>query len=164
MAAIPSLWSSFMGDSLVFMVVYVWGSMFPNEPVHIPRFGEVKGLYIPWCVLGLDYLLGNPVTPDILGIIVGHVYYFFAVLHPLAGGKNIFTAPLQIQLLCCLSLLVVAICVAHTYPAEIYEKYGRRLCGIQCPSNRPHMKLSMSLLLITAPLQWLLLLIFLDVP
>ena len=35
MAAVPFLWSGFMGVSLVFMLVYIWGREFPNAQVSI---------------------------------------------------------------------------------------------------------------------------------
>ena len=34
--------------------------------------------YLPWVLLGFSTLLGHDVSSDLLGIAVGHVYYFFA--------------------------------------------------------------------------------------
>ncbi len=34
--------------------------------------------YLPWVLLGFSTLLGHDVSSDLLGIAVGHVYYFCA--------------------------------------------------------------------------------------
>lgn len=47
-------------------------------------------------MLVLDLLFGNPLMPDIRGIIAGHLYYFLTVLYPLSGGKYIFKTPLLV--------------------------------------------------------------------
>ena len=47
------------------------------------------GFYLPYVMLAFDLLLRNPLMPEILGMVVGHLYYFLTVLHPLAGGKFI---------------------------------------------------------------------------
>lgn len=97
LAAIPSLWSPCMGASLVFMMVYVWGREFPNARISIYGLVSMKGFYLPWVMLALDLLLGNPLKPDILGMVVGHLYYFLTVLHPLAGGRTILNTPLFVH-------------------------------------------------------------------
>ncbi|CAI0450602.1 unnamed protein product [Linum tenue] len=99
MAAVPVLWSPFMGVSLVFMIVYIWGREFPNARISIYGLVSLKGFYLPWAMLALDLIFGNPLKPDILGIVAGHIYYFLTVLHPLAGGKYVFKTPRFVYLL-----------------------------------------------------------------
>ncbi|XP_019154784.1 PREDICTED: derlin-1-like [Ipomoea nil] len=93
MSIFPFLWSPFMGASLVFMIVYIWGREFPNERINVYGLVQFKGFYLPWYMLGIDMILGNPLKPDMLGIAAGHIYYFLTVLHPLATGKNYFNTP-----------------------------------------------------------------------
>lgn len=97
MAAVPYLWSPFMGISLVFMIVYVWSREFPNARINIYGLVSLKGFYLPWAMLALDLIFGNPLKPDILGMVAGHLYYFLTVLHPLAGGKFKFNTPLLVH-------------------------------------------------------------------
>ncbi|GAB2219705.1 hypothetical protein Droror1_Dr00007342 [Drosera rotundifolia] len=92
-AAIPMLWSPFLGISLVFMLVYVWSREYPNSQINIYGLFTLKGFYLPWMMLGLDVIFGSPLLPILLGIVSGHIYYFLTVLHPLAGGKNILKTP-----------------------------------------------------------------------
>lgn len=97
MAAIPPLRTPFMGPSLVFMMVYIWGREFPNARISIYGVVSLKGFYLPWAMLALDLIFGDPLLPDILGMVAGHLYYFLTVLHPLAGGKYIFKTPLFVH-------------------------------------------------------------------
>ena len=38
--------------------------------------------YLPWVMLGFSVLLGNGVTMDLIGIVVGHTYYFLEFVYP----------------------------------------------------------------------------------
>eukprot|EP00268_Persea_americana_P049550 TRINITY_DN5318_c0_g1_i2.p1 TRINITY_DN5318_c0_g1~~TRINITY_DN5318_c0_g1_i2.p1 ORF type:complete len:254 (+),score=12.80 TRINITY_DN5318_c0_g1_i2:168-929(+) len=96
LSAIPLLWSPFLGVSLVFMLLYVWSREFPNAQINLYGLVTLKAFYLPWAMLALDVIFGSPLTPDLLGIIAGHIYYFMTVLHPLAGGRNILKTPLWV--------------------------------------------------------------------
>ncbi|XP_030530684.1 derlin-1 isoform X2 [Rhodamnia argentea] len=93
LAAIPMLWTPFLGVSLVFMLLYVWSREFPNAQVNIYGLVALKAFYLPWAMLALDVIFGSPILPDLLGILAGHLYYFLTVLHPLAGGKDMLRTP-----------------------------------------------------------------------
>lgn len=97
MAAFPYLRSSFMGVSLVFMIVYVWSREFPNARINIYGLVSLKGFYLPWAMLALDLIFGNPLKRDIVGMVAGHFYYFLTVLHPLSGGKYFCKTPLWVH-------------------------------------------------------------------
>uniref|UniRef100_A0A0C9RXV1 Derlin n=1 Tax=Wollemia nobilis TaxID=56998 RepID=A0A0C9RXV1_9CONI len=90
---VPALRSYFMGRSLVFMLPYIWAREFPDAQVNISGLFNVKGFYLPWVMLALNVIFGSPLLPDLMGIIVGHLYYFLAELHPRAGGKNLLKTP-----------------------------------------------------------------------
>ncbi|KAI3458342.1 hypothetical protein Pfo_015005 [Paulownia fortunei] len=92
-AGIPYFWSPFMGPSLVYVLAYVWGREFPNALVNIHNLFELKGFYIPWYMLVVDLVLGNPLKPGLVGIAAGHLYYFLSVLYPLSSGRNILKTP-----------------------------------------------------------------------
>uniref|UniRef100_A0A1D1Y7M2 Derlin n=1 Tax=Anthurium amnicola TaxID=1678845 RepID=A0A1D1Y7M2_9ARAE len=93
---IPPLRFPFLGPALVFMMLYVWSKEVPNSRISIMGVVTIKGEYLPWAMLALDVIFGDPLKPDILGILAGHMYYFLAVLHPLSGGKNILKTPLWV--------------------------------------------------------------------
>lgn len=58
------------------MMVYVWGRR--NENVRMSFLGlfPFTAPYLPWVLLFFSILLGNSATIDLIGIVVGHVYYF----------------------------------------------------------------------------------------
>ncbi|XP_018333552.1 derlin-2-like isoform X3 [Agrilus planipennis] len=50
--------------------------------------------YLPWVLLAFSLLLGNAVYVDLLGIAVGHVYYFIEDVFPSQrGGFKILKTP-----------------------------------------------------------------------
>lgn len=67
----------FLGSPLTFMMVYLWGRR--NEHVRMSFLGlfPFTAPYLPWVMLSFSILLGNSATTDLIGIVVGHVYYFF---------------------------------------------------------------------------------------
>lgn len=71
-----------------------------------------QGFYLPWAMLALELIFGNPLLPAILGMVAGHLYYFLTVLHPLAGGKYIFKTPLFVYPS---KILVAQLSIFHAY-------------------------------------------------
>ena len=63
------------------------------RPGNLMVLSSLQSFYLPWAMLGLDVIFGSPLLPGFMGIIVGHLYYFLAVLHPLATGKNYLKTP-----------------------------------------------------------------------
>ncbi|KAI9159704.1 hypothetical protein LWI28_001111 [Acer negundo] len=47
LAVVPLLWTPFMGSSLVFMFLYVWGREYPNVRINIYGVVSLKGFYLP---------------------------------------------------------------------------------------------------------------------
>ncbi|KAH9300077.1 hypothetical protein KI387_011660, partial [Taxus chinensis] len=93
---VPALNSYFMGRSLVFMLPYIWAREFPNAQISMYGLFTLKGFYLPWAMLAMNLIFGAPLIPDLLGIVVGHLYYFLTELHPHAGGKNILKTPIWV--------------------------------------------------------------------
>ncbi|KAJ3693846.1 hypothetical protein LUZ60_009326 [Juncus effusus] len=96
-SAIPYFYSSFLGVSMVSMLVYIWSREFPNAQINIYGLVNMKAFYFPWAMLVLDMIFGSPLMPSLLGIVVGHLYYFLTVLYPLNSGRNPLKTPLFIQ-------------------------------------------------------------------
>jgi Derlin-2/3 len=50
--------------------------------------------YLPWVLCGFSVLLGGSTTVDIMGIIVGHTYYYLEDVFPNTnGGFRILKTP-----------------------------------------------------------------------
>ena len=72
----------FLAPSLSFMVVYIWGRRNPHSILNLFGILQFNAPYLPWVLLGFGFLLGQSPTSDILGILVGHIYYFFEDVYP----------------------------------------------------------------------------------
>jgi len=72
----------FMGSALTFMMVYIWGRR--NEFIRMNLFGlfPFTAPYLPWVLLTFSFLLGGSTTVDLIGIAVGHIYYFLDDVYP----------------------------------------------------------------------------------
>jgi len=78
--------------NLTFYVLYVWGRKNPNVDANIWGV-PVKGMYLPFAYLALNVLLGNPYWDILVGIGLGHVYYFLVDVFPLVYGKDLLHTP-----------------------------------------------------------------------
>lgn len=74
----------FLGHPLTFMMVYLWARDPENYHIRMSFFGvlQFNAPYLPWMLLLFSLVLGNPVEMDLLGIIVGHTYYFLDFVYP----------------------------------------------------------------------------------
>lgn len=74
----------FLGHPLTFMMVYLWARDPDNYHIRMSFFGvlQFNAPYLPWVLLLFSLVLGNPIEMDLLGIIVGHSYYFLDFVYP----------------------------------------------------------------------------------
>jgi Derlin-2/3 len=102
----PFVSVNFLGSSLTFMMVYVWGRR--NTDVRMSFLGvfTFNAPYLPWVMLTFSVLLGNPVTMDVIGIMVGHTYYFLEYIYPVIADirgwdvKRIMNPPRLLHWIC----------------------------------------------------------------
>eukprot|EP00736_Rhodelphis_marinus_P011526 Rmarinus@m.1150 len=96
-AVAPFISIHFLGSSLTFMMVYVWGRR--NEHVRMSFLGlfSFNAPYLPWVWLGFSMLLGNSPVVDLLGMAAGHIYYFFEDIYPISQGKRPLRTPMFLK-------------------------------------------------------------------
>jgi len=82
----------FIGESLVFMVIYVWSRKNPEAPLGFFGFSFV-GLHLPWVLMAMGILMGGDPTMDLCGIAVGHIYYFLLKIVPEQYGQQVIKTP-----------------------------------------------------------------------
>lgn len=97
LSAVPFLQTYYLGVPMVSMLLYVWSREYPNSQISMYGLVQLRSFYLPWAMLGLDVIFGSQILPGLLGILVGHLYYFFSVLHPLASGKNYLKTPMWVH-------------------------------------------------------------------
>ncbi|CAD1472374.1 unnamed protein product, partial [Heterotrigona itama] len=84
----------FLGHAFTIMLVYVWSRR--NPFVRLNFFGllNFQAPYLPWVLLGFSVLLGNTIWVDLVGMAVGHMYYFAEDVFPrLRGGFRVLKTP-----------------------------------------------------------------------
>ncbi|XP_050101287.1 derlin-2 [Anopheles aquasalis] len=90
----------FLGQAFTIMLVYVWSRR--NPFVRMNFFGVLnfQAPYLPWVLLGFSVLIGNTIWVDLIGIVVGHIYYFLEDVFPnQTGGIKILKTPRILKLL-----------------------------------------------------------------
>ena len=57
---------------------------------------NVQSFYLPFVFLAMSLLKGGW-QYDVIGIVVGHLYYYLKRLHPRQGGRDILATPVWLQ-------------------------------------------------------------------
>ncbi|XP_066871841.1 derlin-3 isoform X8 [Kogia breviceps] len=84
----------FLGQALTAMLVYVWSRRSPRVRVNFFGLLTFQAPFLPWALMGFSMLLGNSILVDLLGIVVGHIYYFLEDVFPnQPGGKRLLLTP-----------------------------------------------------------------------
>jgi Derlin-2/3 len=86
--------------SLSFMVMYVWARRNPYLRLTIFGIMNFTAPYWPWVNVMFTLLLGASPKANLLGIAVGHVYYFLEDVYPrLPRGCRYLEAPYPLRML-----------------------------------------------------------------
>ncbi|CAO1352894.1 unnamed protein product [Diamesa hyperborea] len=94
--ALVAMFSSlpFLMDPMVLSVLYVWCQL--NKEVIVSFwFGtRFKAMYLPWVLLGFNLIMSNGSLFAIIGILVGHLYFFLKFTYPQElGGRAFLETP-----------------------------------------------------------------------
>ena len=97
--AAPFVNVQFLGSSLTFMMVYVWGRK--NEQVNMSFLGlfSFTAPYLPWVLLAFSTFLGSSPVVDLLGCFVGHLYFFLWSVYPKMTGREVMRTPSIVKFL-----------------------------------------------------------------
>ncbi|XP_058797229.1 derlin-2 isoform X2 [Phymastichus coffea] len=90
----------FLGHAFTIMLVYIWSRR--NPLIRMNFFGllNFQAPYLPWVLLGFSVLLGNAVWVDLIGMAVGHIYYFAEDIFPRQrGGFKILKTPTILKMI-----------------------------------------------------------------
>lgn len=72
----------FLGSSLTFMMVYVWGRRNRYERMSFLGLFPFTAPYLPWVLLSFSVLLGHTWLIDAIGMVVGHLYFYLEDVYP----------------------------------------------------------------------------------
>lgn len=81
-----------LSEELLYVIMYVWSRREPNLQMNL--FGiRLKSIYLPWAYVGIRLLMGSSITEAIIGIAVGHLYFFLVEVLPVSHGYNLVKTP-----------------------------------------------------------------------
>ncbi|ESN98702.1 hypothetical protein HELRODRAFT_162155 [Helobdella robusta] len=84
----------FLGHAFTIMLVYVWSRRNPYIRMNFLGLINFQAPYLPWVLLGFSLLLGNSIAVDVIGIVVGHIYFFLEDVFPnQPGGFRVLETP-----------------------------------------------------------------------
>ncbi|XP_041052445.1 derlin-2 isoform X1 [Carcharodon carcharias] len=84
----------FLGQAFTIMLVYIWSRRNPYVRMNFFGLLNFQAPFLPWVLMGFSLLLGNSIIVDLLGIAVGHIYYFLEDVFPdQPGGGRLLRTP-----------------------------------------------------------------------
>lgn len=85
----------FLGSPLSFSLVYIWARRNPSVRLSFLGLFIFSAPYLPWVLLLFSLVLNNSLPKDdLLGIVVGHIYYYFSDIYPrIANGSRPLDPP-----------------------------------------------------------------------
>lgn len=93
----PFAYLPFMGSALSFTMVYIWARRNPYVRLNFLGLIVFTAPYLPWVLLIFSLCLGGQVpVGDMLGVLVGRIYYFFEDVwprDPISNGKKWLATP-----------------------------------------------------------------------
>lgn len=83
-----------LAKPLVLMVIYYWSRKNPDIEMSFLFGLRFKAIYFPWVLVGFNVLMGGMPVQEIVGIVVGHLYFFLVdVLPAQMGGRQVLSTP-----------------------------------------------------------------------
>lgn len=85
----------FLGHPLSSTLVYIWSRRNPDTRLSFLGLLVFTAPYLPWVLMGFSLVLHGSVPKDeIMGVLIGHVWYFFTdVYPPLHNGSRPLDPP-----------------------------------------------------------------------
>uniref|UniRef100_B8RJ43 Derlin n=1 Tax=Culex tarsalis TaxID=7177 RepID=B8RJ43_CULTA len=85
-------------DPMVLSVLYVWCKLNKDVIINFWFGTRFKAMYLPWVLLGMNLILSSGSIFSIVGILVGHAYYFLKFIYPQElGGPSLLETPAIIK-------------------------------------------------------------------
>ncbi|KPP66549.1 derlin-1-like, partial [Scleropages formosus] len=79
---------------LIMSVLYVWAQLNRDMIVSFWFGTRFKACYLPWVILGFNYIIGGSIVNELIGNLVGHLYFFLMFKYPMdLGGRAFLSTP-----------------------------------------------------------------------
>ncbi|CAC5404863.1 DERL1 [Mytilus coruscus] len=81
-------------DPMVLSVLYVWCQLNKDQIVQFWFGTQFKAIYLPWVLFAFNAIIGSGGLAQLLGIVVGHLYFFLMFKYPQDfGGARMLRVP-----------------------------------------------------------------------
>nr|CAD7438809.1 unnamed protein product [Timema bartmani] len=81
-------------DPMVLSVLYVWCQLNKDMIVNFWFGTQFKAMYLPWVLLAFNLVISGGGMMELVGIMVGHLYFFLMFKYPQElGGPVLLTTP-----------------------------------------------------------------------
>jgi len=81
-------------DPMVLSVLYIWCNLNKDTIVSFWFGTQFKAMYLPWVLFGFNLILSGGGMSELIGILVGHLYFFLKFEYPAQhGGPSLLTTP-----------------------------------------------------------------------
>uniref|UniRef100_A0A8I3WDC2 Derlin n=1 Tax=Callithrix jacchus TaxID=9483 RepID=A0A8I3WDC2_CALJA len=94
--SIPAITRYWFAASVAVPLVSKLGLISPAYLVLWPEafLYRFQACYLPWVILGFNYIIGGSVVNELIGNLVGHLYFFLMFRYPMdLGGRNFLSTP-----------------------------------------------------------------------
>ena len=84
----------FLMDPMVMAVLYVWCQLNKDTIVTFWFGSQFKAMYLPWVLLAFNLIVAGGGLMELVGILVGHLYFFLTFKYPQDfGGATLLRTP-----------------------------------------------------------------------
>ncbi|XP_076370492.1 derlin 1 [Tachypleus tridentatus] len=83
-------------DSMIMTVVYIWCQLHKDVIVTFWFGIQLKAMYLPWVLFAFQFIISGGGFDDLIGILVGHLYFFLMFKYPQDFGGRAFLQTPQI--------------------------------------------------------------------
>lgn len=81
---------AFLMDPMVLSVLYIWCQLNKDVIVNFWFGTRFKAMYLPWVLLVFNLVISGGGLLELVGIVVGHIYYFLVYQYPQEFGGTAF--------------------------------------------------------------------------
>jgi len=83
---------------MVLSVLYVWCQLNKETIVQFWFGTQFKAMYLPWVLFLFNMILSGGGMAELIGILVGHLYYFMKIQYPTEyGGQPLLSTPAFVE-------------------------------------------------------------------
>ncbi|OQR77295.1 derlin-1-like [Tropilaelaps mercedesae] len=80
-------------DPMVLSVLYVWCQLNKDQIVPFWFGTRFKAIYLPWVLFAFNMVISGGGLYELIGILVGHFYFFLNFQYPQEGGRQLLHVP-----------------------------------------------------------------------